>query len=156
MGHLERRITHQDIDSAKFSSGAINHRSTVSRIGQVAAYQHTFAAGVLSQPGDLSSVLVLIEIRDQHVCAFACIRDGHCPADTAVAAGDHGTFTGQPARATVAILAAIWDRAHCRLNARNLLLLLRKSHSSTFPHARITGDRWMHVPGPGPENDLDG
>ena len=148
MGHLERRITHQDIDSAEFGSGSINHRSTVSRIGQVTTHEYASATSVLNQPGDLSSVLILIEIGDQHVCAFACIRDGDCPADTAVAAGDHCTFTGQPARATVAILAAIWNRAHCRLHARNLLLLLRKSHSSTFLHARITGDRWMYVRGP--------
>jgi hypothetical protein len=110
MGHLERRITHQDIDSAEFCSGSINHRSTVSRIGQVTTHEYASATSVLNQPGDLSSVLILIEIGDQHVCAFACIRDGDRPADTAVAAGDHCTFTGQPARATVAILAAIWNR----------------------------------------------
>jgi len=75
MGHLERRITHQDIDAAEFSSGSINHRATVSRIGQVTTHEYASAPSVLNQPGDLSSVVILIEIGDQHVCAFACIRD---------------------------------------------------------------------------------
>src|ERR1700742_271487 len=71
MGHLECRITHQDIDSAEFSSGSINHRSTMSRISQVTTHEYASATSVLNQTGDLSGVLVLIEIRDQHVCAFA-------------------------------------------------------------------------------------
>jgi len=61
MGHLERRITHQDIDAAEFSSGSINHRATVSRIGQVTTHEYASATSVLNQTGDLSSVLVLIE-----------------------------------------------------------------------------------------------
>src|SRR4029079_7576955 len=98
MGHLVRRINHHDIDSAEFGSGSINHRSTMSRIGQVTTHDYASATSVLNQPVDFSSVLFLMEIRDQHACAFPRIRDAHCPANTAVAAGDHCTFTGHPAR----------------------------------------------------------
>jgi hypothetical protein len=38
VGHLERRITHKHIDPAEFGSGAVDYRSAVSRIGQVARY----------------------------------------------------------------------------------------------------------------------
>ncbi len=38
MGQLERRITHQHIKPAEFSSDTVDYRSAVSWIGQVARY----------------------------------------------------------------------------------------------------------------------
>ena len=130
MGHLERRVAHQHIDPAEFSSGTVDYRSAVSRLGQVATYQYTFAASVLNEPGHLGGVLVFVEIGDQHIGALAGIGDGHRTTDTAVASGDHRALTRQPTRAAVAVLATVRNGTHCRLHARNLLLLLWKPHSS--------------------------
>ena len=81
VGHLERRITHQHIDPAEFSSGAIDYRSALRRIGQVTTQKYTFAASVLDQRGDLGGVLVFVTIGDQHVGALAGVRDGHRTTD---------------------------------------------------------------------------
>ncbi len=148
MGHLERRITHQHIDSAEFSSGAVDYRSAVRRLGQVAAYEYTFAASVLNEAGHFGGVLVLVEIGDQHVGSFAGIGDGHRTTDTAVASCDHRTLTRQPTRAAVTVLAAVRNGIHCRLHAWNLLLLLWKPHSLCLS-SNLCVALWL-------ENDLDG
>ena len=130
MGHLERRVAHQHIDPAEFSSGTVDYRAAVSRLGQVTAYQYTFAPGVLNEAGHLGGILVLVEIGDQHVGALAGIGDGHGTTDTAVASCDHRALTRQPTRAAVAVLAAVRNGTHFRLHTRNLLLLLWKPHRS--------------------------
>jgi hypothetical protein len=48
----------------------------------------------LDQPSDLGGIIVFIEVGDQHIGALAGDRDRS--ADAAVAAGDHGAFSGQP------------------------------------------------------------
>jgi hypothetical protein len=117
MGHLERRVANQYIDSAEFSSSTVDYRSAVRRLGQVTAYHNTFATGVLNETGHLHGVLVLVEIGDQHVGALAGISDGHGTTDTAVTSRDHRTLTRQPTRAAVSRVARLpicGERAPCR------------------------------------------
>ncbi len=95
-------------------------------LGDVAPHQHAAPSGRLDVAGGLPGVhvLLLVEIADQDVGALPGIGDGHRPADAAVASGDHGRPTGEPAAATVAALAVVGPRGHLGLGAGGLDLLL--------------------------------
>ena len=93
-------------------------RAAVRGILHVARQQHGLAAGVLDQALGLLRVVVLAEIGDQHVGAFAGEGDRHGAADAAVAAGDDRPFAGQPSRAFVGRLAVIGDGLHLRWCSR--------------------------------------
>jgi hypothetical protein len=90
--------------------------------GEVAGDQHGPAAGLLDQGGGVAGVLVLAEVGDRDVGAFAGEGEGDGTADTAVAAGDERPFPGEAAAATVAVLAVVGLPAHPRGAAGRLLL----------------------------------
>src|SRR5262249_9621846 len=81
------------------------------------------AAGLAHQPLGFLGVPFLVEVRDEHVGAFAREGQGDGPADAAVATGDEGGPAGEPAAAAVGLLAVVGPRPHGLFRAGRLLLL---------------------------------
>jgi hypothetical protein len=120
--HLEGGVIHQHVDAAEFLHRALDDGAAVGRIGQVARHQDRLAAGFLDQALGFLRILVLVQVGDQDVRAFARERQGHGAADAAVGAGDQGRLAGQAAVADVAVFAVVGFRGEQGFAARGCLL----------------------------------
>jgi hypothetical protein len=95
----------------------------VGRIGDVAGDQHGLAAGVAHEAFRGARIVVLVQVRDQHVGAFARKGEGDGAADAAVGARDDGRLASEPAMADIARLAVVGLRVQCGFAAGRRLLL---------------------------------
>jgi hypothetical protein len=89
-------------------------------IREIPGHEHGAAAGLLHQASSVFGVLMLVQVRDDHVGAFAGKRDRHRPADPTVPAGHHGDLPAQPVVTAIGILAMVRLVGHCRLRSRRL------------------------------------
>src|SRR5689334_18085423 len=96
------------------------------RVLDVAGHKHSLPARLLYESLSLLGILVLVEVRDEHVCTLAGICDRYCSANTAVCAGDHGLLIRKSTAASVGALAMVRDRLHNFRLARHRLCLLGK------------------------------
>src|SRR3954462_7132369 len=94
----------------------------------VAGDQHTATPGLLHPAPGFLRVLVLIEVADQQVRAFARERDGDRAADAAVTAGDDRHLVLETPVTDVALLAVIGPRRHLLFRAGRRLLLCGQGH----------------------------
>src|SRR5690606_1598740 len=95
-------------------------------IAYVSRQQLASAAFRLHETLCLFRVAVLVVIADQQVRAFLGVGDSHCPADTAVAPGDHRHPALELAGCTITVFAAFWLGVHFGLQAGLPILLLRR------------------------------
>jgi hypothetical protein len=121
VGHLERGVVDQDVDPAELADRPVHDFLAVLPLGQVAGHQDRRAPRLLDQGGGVLGVLVLGQVRDQHVGALAGERDGHRPADAGVGARDDRLLAGQPAGSPVRGLAVVGLAAHVAQRAWGLL-----------------------------------
>jgi hypothetical protein len=90
---------------------------TAARHSQNIAYRLVFMTG-----GVLGVVLLLGQVRDEHVGALPGVRDRHRPADAGVPARDDRLAAGEFFGAPVALLAVIGPVRHGRGRAGWLLV----------------------------------
>jgi hypothetical protein len=83
---LVRGIVDENIEAAKLADGAIDNRSTVSGVADVPGHQHDLSSGFLDKTRGFLRILILAEIGNEKVSAFACECDRNRPSDAAVAA----------------------------------------------------------------------
>ena len=119
-------VVDEDINAAKLIDRTLDHRTAMGRILQVAGDQHRLASLLLDQFLDLFGVIMLVQIGDQNVGAFARIGNGDGAANAAVASGDDRFLAVQPFGSLVAGLTVIRPRLHPRRRSRHGLLLRRK------------------------------
>src|SRR6185437_8272009 len=117
-------------NAAELGDGLVDDRAAMCWVGQITADQYTFAAGVVHQLRHVLRIVIFIEVGNQHIGAFSRKGDRDRAADPAVTTGDHRTFAGQPARASITAFAAIRNRVHARLYTGHRLLLLGKAHAA--------------------------
>jgi hypothetical protein len=98
----------------------------------ITCHQHGFASGCFDQALGVLCVIVLVEIRNEHVGSLAGIGYCHGPPNAAVTTGDDGLLVVEPARALVGVLAVIGDGLHCSRPAGHLLLLFREWRLGPF------------------------
>jgi len=84
MRHLEGSVADKHIDRAELAHRPIDNRAAVARIRQISGDQHADTARIAHQLGHLLGVLMLVEVGDQHVGAFAGERDRDSTPDPAV------------------------------------------------------------------------
>jgi hypothetical protein len=84
VGELLSCVADQHVQVPELADRGVDDGTAVRGIGHVVGHQHRLAACLLDPLAGLFRVVVLIEVRDQHVGAFAGEPDGHGPADAAV------------------------------------------------------------------------
>lgn len=95
-------------------------------IRDIAGQKQRAASGFLDPALRFLGVVMLVEIGDGDVRAFARIGDRHRAADAAVRARDERDFAGEPVAALVARFAVIGRRVHRAGESRAIVLLLRR------------------------------
>src|ERR1700751_3007160 len=95
MRHLVGRIADQNVDAAEFAGRAGDYCTTVIRVRQITGHQHASAPGFLDESRDLFSVVVFVEVGDQHVSSLS--REGDRPGapDAPVTPSNRRLLTGQ-------------------------------------------------------------
>ena len=136
--HLIGGVADQHVDLAELLDRLADHGPAVGGVVQVTRHQHRLA-GVL---------LLLGQVGDEHVGALAGEGDRHGTADAGVPARDDRGLALELAGASVALLAAVGDGLHLRLDAGDLLLLFGKAHDVFLPRRRCF--RMVHALPPGP------
>jgi hypothetical protein len=141
LDRLERRlmgrVVDEDVDTAEFLDRLVDDRPAMGRVLDIAPHEHRLAARLLDHTLGILGVLILGEIGDQEIGALAGIGDRDCPADAAVAAGDHRLLAGKPARSAIGTLAVIRHRVHPAGKARHRLLLFGKGRAGIVRHGGI-------------------
>jgi hypothetical protein len=146
VGHLVRRVAHEDVQRAELADGALHQAPAVRRVGEVAGQQQRPLASILDQGADRGGIRLLgREVGDRHVGPLAGEGDRHRPPDSAVGTGDQGHLAGDPARTAVGLLTAVRDRLHPTLQARRCLVLCREPHVSSPGAARTGADPADHA-----------
>jgi len=107
-----RSVVHENVDASHFVYGTLDDVPAVRGGLNIARHEHRLAAGSFDKTRGVMSVLMLVEIGDQHIRAFPRKGDCHCPSNAAVTAGDNGLFAGQPVGPLIGGLAVIRDRPH--------------------------------------------
>jgi hypothetical protein len=102
----------------------------------VARHEHGLPAGVLHECLSPFGVVVLAEIGNQHVGAFARIGDRNRSTNTAVCTGDDRFLAGESTGAAVAALAVVGHRFHRLRFAGHWLFLLGKGRLGMRSHGR--------------------
>jgi hypothetical protein len=102
------------------------------RMLDVTRHQHDFAPGRLDQALGHLGVLVLVEIGDQQIRAFAGIGDGDRSPDAAVTARDDCLLALEPLGALVGLFAVVGHGLHLGRKARHRLLLFGKGRLGTL------------------------
>src|SRR5262245_1374072 len=119
-------VVNENVDPAQFGYGLFDDVPAMIRTLYVAGDEHSLPAGVFYESLSLLSILVLVEVGDEHVCTLARISDRNCPAYTAVCAGDDRLLICKPTAASVGALAVVRHRFHNFRLARHRLWLLGK------------------------------
>jgi hypothetical protein len=138
-GRLMGRVVDENVDAAELIERGLDDLPTMRRRADVAGKQHGRASGFLHEALRLFCVVVLIEIGDDDVRAFARESDGDRAPDAAVRSGDDGLFAGQFAAPAIGILAVIGLRPHRLGMPRHRLTLTRKRRFRTFVHGAARG-----------------
>src|SRR3954468_5381712 len=126
VGHLEGGVVDEDVELAELVDRALHQSEAVVAVADVAGHRDAAPARLLDPPLRLGGVVMLLEVRAQHVGALARERDRDRPADARVRAGDQRDLVLQPAMADVRLLAVVGERLHAGLAPGRLLLLLGK------------------------------
>ena len=92
--------------------GGLDNGAAVVRLLYIASDKHTLSARLLHKSLGLTGIIVLIQIRNEHVGTLTRIRDGDRAADSAVRARDDRLLAGQTARAAVGLFAMIGHWLH--------------------------------------------
>ena len=129
-----RGIVDQDIDPAKGLHRAFDDGAAMGGIADIARDQQRLAARLFDQPLGFGGVLVLGQIGNHHIGAFAGEGDGDGTADAAVRASDDRLFVGQLAMAGIAVFAVIGARIHRLGLAGHVLLLFGLWWGGAFIH----------------------
>ena len=119
-------VVNEDDDPAQFGYGLFDDVPAMIRVLYVAGDEHSLPAGILYESLSLLSILVLVEVRDEHVCTLARISDRNCTAYTAICAGDDRLLIRKPTAASVGALAVVRHRFHNFRLARHRLCLVGK------------------------------
>ena len=117
-------VVDENIDPSEILYGTGDHRPTVVGTAQVAGDQDGVASFGLDQSLHLMRVVVLVEIGDDDIGAFARIGERDRAADAAIRACDHGFLAVELARAAITGFAVVWARVHLRGRARHRLFLV--------------------------------
>src|ERR1700729_120749 len=142
IGHmlLVGRVVDQDVEVAELKYRLFDGLLAERAVGNVARYQDTLLAFRLDGAHGHLGVVMLIEVNDRHVGAFARVENGNCSANAAVTAGDEGNFTLQLLRAFVARSLVHRSRAYLAFKAW-LGVMLRLELGRIFPRASLHGIR---------------
>src|SRR5262245_61565191 len=115
------------VDPAQFGQGGLNNGAAVVRLLYIASDKHGLSARVLHKSLGLPSIIVLIQIGNEHVGALTRISDGDRAADSAVGACDDRLLAGQTARAAVGLFSMVGHWLHrVRFTGHWLLLLWKR------------------------------
>jgi hypothetical protein len=139
VGHLIRRVAHQDVDAAQLLHRRRDEIAAMLGLGDIALDQTGLAARFLHVALDLFGVGVLAEVGDQNVGTLTGVGDRHSPPDPGVRAGDHRDLALELSRALVAVLAAIRDGSHLALDAGYVLLLRWLAHRALLSPSKSLG-----------------
>jgi hypothetical protein len=113
----------------------------VGGIAQITGHQNRLAARLLHPARRVAGVvLLLVQVREEHIGALAGVGDRDGLADTAVTTGDQGLLPGQPTRSAVAVLTVVGPGPQLRFGTRRLLLLGGLGHGE-IPLFSHRGDR---------------
>jgi hypothetical protein len=92
-----RGVVDENIDSAQVRHSLVDYIAAVGCMLHVTGDKNRFASGGFHELRGLARIVFFIEIGDQDVSAFACVRDSDGTPDAAVAAGDDGALTNKTA-----------------------------------------------------------
>ena len=120
---LMRGVVDQYVDPTEGLDRPLDNGAAMRRIADIAGDQQRLAARLLNQSLRLGGVLILGQIGNDHIRAFAGKGDGDGAADAAVRASDDRFLIGQLAMADIAVFAMIGARIH-RLGLTGHVLLL--------------------------------
>jgi hypothetical protein len=96
-GCLVGGIVDEDVDTTEFADRRVYDLPAVLGRLDVARCENSLAARFLDPLLRFLRVLILVEIGNKHIRAFASIGDRHGPADSAVGAGDDRLLAGKSA-----------------------------------------------------------
>ena len=130
MGHLVGGVVDQDVELAEILDRALDQPPAVRRVLDVAGDENCTAPGLLDPPSRFLRVLVLLQIRNQHVGALAREGDRDRASDPRIGAGNQGGPPGEPATAAIGMLAMVRLWLELAGMARRLLLLTRQGRGS--------------------------
>ena len=143
------RVVDQNVDPAQLVDGGPNERAAMVGILDVSGTEHGLASCGLDQTLRLRGILVLVEVRQQYIRAFASVRDGDCAPDPAIGAGDQSALARQFVRSTVTVFAMIGDRLNGLGLTRHRLLLLGKRRFRMLDHLDLHGgSNWLSLEAP--------
>src|ERR671936_3158708 len=104
----------------------------------VARDEHSLPAGVPHESLSLLGILVLAEIGNEHVGAFARVGDRNGAADTAICASDDRLLVCESTAAAIAALAVVGHRFHRFRFTGHRLFLFGKGRLGTRSHGSGT------------------
>ncbi|MNL10923.1 hypothetical protein D3C87_1317380 [compost metagenome] len=143
VGHLERGVVHQNIDTAETLDGFFHQCPAMHLVRQVTGQQQALTAGLFDPACGFFGIFLFVEVGNRYIGAFTGEGDGDRAANSAVATGNQGDLAIQTTRALVALLAAIGIRVHLALRAGHGLLLFGEGwfwvvvhHPSPFSRLR--------------------
>lgn len=123
MGHLERRVIDQNVDTPELFDCLFDDVVAVLFLRQVPWQQQALSARCLNPARCFLRVFMLIEVGDGNVGSFAGVGDGYRPADTAVRSSDKCNFAFQSVLTGIRLLSAVWIRLHLPLRTGDVLRL---------------------------------
>ena len=123
--HLVGGVVDDQVEPSEFRKRSLDDLLAVPLLSNVAGHGDARATALAHHARRFRGVVVLVQIRDQHVGTFARESQRHGATNAAVAAGDDRLLAQQPLRAAVRVFAEIRPRLHVRVSARIGLGLLR-------------------------------
>ena len=122
---LSRGVVDQNVQPAQFLHRLLDHRTTEGLIADVTGQRHCLASGVADQRHDCLCIRLLVrQVTDGDIGAFAGKGDRCGTPDSRVSAGDQRLAPGEPVGAAVALFAMIRRWLHVPRKAGPGLRLL--------------------------------
>ena len=141
---LARRIVDQDVESAQRLDGFLHELDAVLRVAQVARERESLLARVFNGLEHAVRIrLLLRKVRNGQIRAFLGISHGHSRADARIATSNESLATLQAPMALIGLNADIGLRLQLDIQARVLLVLLRRIDLGEF-RAWVGHDFLLH------------
>ena len=129
---LFARVVHQNVEPSESTHRLVDHPPALVLVADVGAESNEFAAQVFDQALGLARVVVFLEVNDRNSGALLRCSDRYRAPDTAISARDQNSpilqFVGPAVLGTVAERL----RLHLGLNARLMILMLRRKRRCLF------------------------